>query len=102
VVASARESGWLTGGDVLSARGRAGCGAAGARAEAGRNWAESGGVRARGKGGGRGLGPEFGPAGEERAFPFFFLLSKFLFPILLLFLLNKIFCGYSKCLENRI
>jgi hypothetical protein len=73
--ASVRESGWLTGGDALSARGRAGCGAAVARAEAGRSWAESGGVRARGKGGLRVLGRDLVQQGEERVFPFSFYFS---------------------------
>jgi hypothetical protein len=59
----ARERERLTGGDTLPAREVRGEERAGARAEAGRRWAESGGVRARGKGGGRGLGPGFGPAG---------------------------------------
>jgi hypothetical protein len=97
-----RESGWLTGGDVLSARGRAGCGAAVARAESGRSWAECGGVRARGKGGLRVLGRDLVQQGEERVFSLFLFTSQFPFPILPLFLLNKIFCEYSKCLENRI
>jgi hypothetical protein len=54
-----------------------------------------------GEGGGRGFGPGFGPAGRGEGFSLFFSFY-FLFPILPLFLLNKIFCGYSKCLENRI
>jgi hypothetical protein len=78
--ASERESGWLTGGDALSARERARCGAAVACAEAGRSWAECGGVRARGKGGLRVLGRDSVQQGEERGFPFFFLLFKSHFP----------------------
>jgi hypothetical protein len=73
---SERESGWLTGGDALSARGRARCGAAAARAEAGRSWAECGEARARGKGGLRVLGRDSVQQGKERVFPFSFYFSN--------------------------
>ena len=45
-----------------------------------RSWAECGGVRARGKGGLRVLGRDSVQQGEERVFPFFFLLFKSHFP----------------------
>ena len=64
---------------------------AGARAEAGRRWAESGGVRARGRGEVAGLGRDSVQQGEEGAVPFFFLLSNFYFPFCPFFLLNKNF-----------
>jgi hypothetical protein len=75
---------------------------AGARAEAGRRWAESGGVRARGRGEVAGLGLDSVQQGEEGAVPFFFLLSNFYFPFCPFFSFEQKFCGYSKCLENRI
>jgi hypothetical protein len=49
-----------------------------------------------------GLGRDSVQQGEEKAFLFFFLLSNSYFPFLPLFLLNKLFCRYSKYLENRI
>jgi hypothetical protein len=54
------------------------------------------------RGGVAGVGPRFGPTGQGEGFSFFFLLFKPHFPFLPFFLLNKIFCEYSKCLENRI
>jgi hypothetical protein len=71
--ASARERGRLTGGDALPARGMRGVERAGARAEAGRRWAERGGAWARGKGEVAGLGRDSVQQGEEKAFLFFFL-----------------------------
>jgi hypothetical protein len=53
---------------------------AGARAEAGRRWAECGGVRARGKGRSRVLGRDSVQQGEGKVFPFFFLLFNSYFP----------------------
>jgi hypothetical protein len=68
------------GGDALPAR-DAGRGAGWrARAEAGRRWAESGGARARGKGGVAGLGRKPVQQGEEKAFLFFFFISIYYFP----------------------
>jgi hypothetical protein len=64
----------------LSARERGSAERAGASAEAGREWAESG-ERGRERGGGvAGLGRESAQQGEEKAFPLFFLLSKLYFP----------------------
>jgi hypothetical protein len=88
-----RESGWLTGGDTLSARGRARCGAAVARAEAGRSWAECGGVRACGKGGVSGVGPRFGPTGRGKGFSLFLFTFQIPFPLLPLFLLKEKLSG---------
>jgi hypothetical protein len=95
----ARESDWQVG--SACQREREGARSGLARAEAGREWAERGGARARG-GGVAGVGPRFGPTGQGEGFSFFFLLFKPHFPFLPLFLLNKIFCEYSKCLESRI
>jgi hypothetical protein len=58
---------------------------AGACAEAGREWAERGGVRAREGGGVAGLGRESAQQGEEKAFLFFFLLSNSYFPFCIFF-----------------
>jgi hypothetical protein len=52
--------------------------------------------------GGRGCWAEIRSNRERRRFFPFLFTFQFLFPILPLFLLNKIFCEYSKCLENRI
>jgi hypothetical protein len=79
----ASERGRLTGGDGLPERGREGIGRAGARAEAGRKWAERGGECGRERGG-RGFGLENGPAGG-RVFLFFFLFSKSYFPFCIFF-----------------
>jgi hypothetical protein len=65
--------GW---GHLASERG-ARCGAAVARAEAGRRWAESGGVRARGKGGGsRAWAGIRSSRGRRELFPFSFYFSN--------------------------
>ena len=70
------------------------------QAEVGPNAGECGRV---GKGGLRVLGRDSVQQGEERVFsPFFSFTFQIPFPLLPLFLLNKIFCEYSKCLENRI
>ena len=54
------------------------------------------------EGGVAGVGPRFGPTVRGEGFSLFLFTFQFPFPILPLFLLNKIFCEYSKCLENRI
>jgi hypothetical protein len=77
----ARERERLTGGAALPVRGRESAGRAGARAEAGRRWAERGGARARGRGG-RGFGPGVGPTGGRGgffSFSFYFLIPISLF-----------------------
>jgi hypothetical protein len=68
------------------------------QAEVGPNAEECGRVG----GGVAGVGPRFGPTGRGEGFSLFLFTFQFPFPILPLFLLNKIFCEYSKCLENRI
>jgi hypothetical protein len=86
----------------LASKRRAGCGAGwrarGSRPKMGR-MRRSAGVWEREV---AGVGPRFGPAGRGEGFSLFLFTFQFLFPILPLFLLNKIFCGYSKRLENRI
>jgi hypothetical protein len=82
----ARERGRLAGGAGLSVRERRGAERAGARAEAGRRWAErGGGARARGGGEAAGLGRESAQQGEGRVFLFFFLLSNSYFPFCIFF-----------------
>jgi hypothetical protein len=73
----AREGGWQVG--LACQRERGSAERAGARAEAGREWAE-GGARAREGGGVAGVGPRFGPTGQGEGFSFFFLLFKPHFP----------------------
>ena len=58
---------------------------AGARAEAGREWAEREGARAREGGEVAGLGRESAQQGEGRVFLFFFLLSNSYFPFCIFF-----------------
>jgi hypothetical protein len=60
--------------------------------------------RSAGAGGGEvaGLGRESAQQGEEEAFLFFFLHSNSYFPFCIFFFGTKLFCRYSKCLENRI
>ena len=53
--------------------------------EGGRRWAESGGVRPRGRGEVAGLGLDSVQQGEEKAFLFFFLLPNSYFPFCLFF-----------------
>jgi hypothetical protein len=82
-------------GDVWS-----GCRARGSRPKLGRMRGSAGAWE--GGGGVAGVGPRFGPTGRGESFSLFLFTFQFPFPILPLFLLNKIFCEYSKCLENRI
>jgi hypothetical protein len=63
---------------------------------------KAGSAGAREKGGLRVLGRDSVQQGKERVFIFFLFTFQTPFPFLPLFLLNKIFCEYSKCLENRI
>jgi hypothetical protein len=44
-----------------------------------------------------GLGRESAQQGGGRVFLFFFLFSNSYFPFCIFFLLNKLFCGYSRC-----
>jgi hypothetical protein len=70
----------------LSVRGRRSAEWAGARAEAGREWAERGGARAwEGGGESRVLGRESAQQGEVKAFLFFFLLPNSYFPFCIFF-----------------
>jgi hypothetical protein len=52
--------------------------------------------------GGCGCWAEIRSNRERRGFSPFLFTFQIPFPLLPLFLLNKIFCEYSKCLENRI
>jgi hypothetical protein len=96
----ARESDWQVGSACQREREGARSGLARARRQAGSGPREE----ERGREGGelRVLGRDSVQRGRERVFPFYFLLFKPHFPFLPLFLLNKIFCEYSKCLESRI
>ena len=75
-----------------------GCRARGSRPKLGRMRGSAGAW----EGGVAGVGPSFGPTGRGEGFSLFLSTFQFPFPILPLFILNKIFCEYSKCLENRI
>jgi hypothetical protein len=75
-----------------------GCRARGSRPKMGRMRRRAGAW----EGGVAGVGPRFGPTGRGEGFSLFLFTFQIPFPILPLFLLNKIFCEYSKCLENRI
>jgi hypothetical protein len=54
------------------------------------------------EGGVAGVGSRSGPKGRGEGFSLFLFTFQLSLPLLPLFLLNKIFCEYSKCLENKI